>query len=123
VFKEVEASRAYLADDVPWYKTQHKHSGIAFFSPAEVHDGSWKELWKTRDQALQRYYDKNPNDSASAPPHQPPPATQESISRQQKHQTANPMTPHSLTTSGFVSPARKAFVTGLLLTALITRRS
>ena len=60
VFKELEAARAYLADYVPWYNTQHKHSGIALFSPAEVHDGSWKEIWKTRDHALQRYYDKNP---------------------------------------------------------------
>ncbi len=58
--KRVEAARAYLADDVPWYNTQHKHSGIALFSPAEVHDGSWKEVWKTRDQALQRYYNKHP---------------------------------------------------------------
>ena len=60
VFNEVETARAYLADYVPWYNTQHKHSGIALFSPSEVHDGSWKEVWKTRDQALQRYYDKNP---------------------------------------------------------------
>lgn len=60
VFKELETAQAYLADYVPWYNTQHKHSGIALFSPSQVHDGSWKELWKTRDQALQRYYDKNP---------------------------------------------------------------
>lgn len=60
VFKELEAARAYLADYVPWYNTQHKHSGIALFSPSQVHDGSWKESWKTRDQALQRYYEKNP---------------------------------------------------------------
>ena len=60
VFTEVEAARAYLADYVPWYNTQHKHSGIALFSPAEVHDGSWKEIWKTRNHALQRYYEKNP---------------------------------------------------------------
>lgn len=55
VFKELETARAYLAHYVPWYNTQHKHSGIALFSPSQVHDGSWKELWKTRDQALQRY--------------------------------------------------------------------
>jgi putative transposase len=60
VFKELETARAYLADYVPWYNTQHKHSGIALFSPSQVHDGSWKETWKTRDRALQRYYDKNP---------------------------------------------------------------
>jgi len=60
VFKTVETARAYLAGYVPWYNTQHKHSGIALFSPAQVHDGSWKEVWKTRDHALQGYYDRNP---------------------------------------------------------------
>lgn len=60
VFKDLEAARAYLGDYVPWYNTKHKHSGIALFSPAEVHDGSWKEIWKTRDRALQHYYDRNP---------------------------------------------------------------
>jgi transposase InsO family protein len=60
VFKELQAARAYLAAYVPWYNTQHKHSGIALFSPAEVHDGSWKDVWKKRDHALQRYYNKNP---------------------------------------------------------------
>jgi putative transposase len=60
VFMDVETARAYISDYVPWYNTKHKHSGIALFSPAQVHDGSWKDAWKTRDHALQSYYKKNP---------------------------------------------------------------
>jgi putative transposase len=40
-FESLEVARAHLAEYVPWYNTTHKHSGIALFSPQEVHDGSW----------------------------------------------------------------------------------
>ena len=60
VFKSVETARAYIDVYVPWYNTAHKHSGIALFSPAQVHDGSWVEAWDVRDAALQSYYRKNP---------------------------------------------------------------
>jgi transposase InsO family protein len=74
VFKELEAARTYLAEYVPWYNTQHKHSGIALFSPAQVHDGSWKHLWKKRDHALQRYYEKNPERFRHRPTTPAPPS-------------------------------------------------
>lgn len=61
IFKDLQGARTYLADYVPWYNTKHKHSGIALFSPAQVHDGTWKTIWKERDQTLQRYYDQYPH--------------------------------------------------------------
>ncbi|MCY1659048.1 IS3 family transposase [Dietzia sp. SL131] len=60
VFDTIEAARAYLTDYVAWYNHEHKHSGIALFSPAQVGDGSWTDTWKTRDRALQRYYNRHP---------------------------------------------------------------
>lgn len=60
VFADLAAARTYLAENVAWYNTEHKHSGIALFSPAQVGDGSWREVWKTRDLALQHYYDTHP---------------------------------------------------------------
>lgn len=60
VFETLHAARDYLADYVPWYNHEHKHSGIALFSPAQVGDGTWKDVWKTRDRALQRYHDRHP---------------------------------------------------------------
>ena len=60
VFTSLEAARDYLTHYVHWYNHQHKHSGIALFSPAQVHNGTWKNLWLIREQALQTYYEKHP---------------------------------------------------------------
>lgn len=73
VFQSVETARAYIDAYVPWYNSQHKHSGIALFSPAQVHDGSWSEVWDVRDQALQSYYRKHPS-RFRRPPVTPSPA-------------------------------------------------
>ena len=59
-FKDLDEARAFIHWYVPWYNGQHKHSGIALFSPNEVHDGSWRERWRERDKALQAYYEKHP---------------------------------------------------------------
>lgn len=73
VFADLEAARAYIADYVPWYNHQHKHSGIALFSPAQVHDGTWTQTWQTRDTALQRYFHAHP-ERFHTPPRTPAPA-------------------------------------------------
>lgn len=60
VFATLEDARAYLEGHVPWYSEQHKHSGIALFSPGQVHDGSWAQAWQVREQVLQAYCRKHP---------------------------------------------------------------
>jgi transposase InsO family protein len=60
VFSDLDQARAYIEGYVPWYNHHHKHSGIALFSPAEVHDGSWLELWHHRDRTQQTYYETHP---------------------------------------------------------------
>lgn len=60
VFETLSDARTYLAGYVPWYNDEHRHSGIALFTPSQVGDGTWKTAWKTRDKALQRYYAKHP---------------------------------------------------------------
>lgn len=60
VFTDLDHARTYIAEYVPWYNEQHKHSGIALFSPAQVHDGSWEQVWHTRDAALQSYFETHP---------------------------------------------------------------
>lgn len=67
VFATVEAARAYLGVYVAWYNTEHKHSGIALFSPAQVGNGSWKQLWEKRDRTLQLYYQEHPERFRSRP--------------------------------------------------------
>lgn len=60
IFASVEAARTYLDTYVAWYNTKHKHAGIALFSPQQVGDGTWVEVWEVRDRALQAYYERYP---------------------------------------------------------------
>jgi putative transposase len=59
-FADIEQARLFMGWYVPWYNAKHKHSGIALFSPNEVHDGSWREPWARRDQTQQAYYQQHP---------------------------------------------------------------
>ena len=77
-FDSIEAARDHLSEYVPWYNTSHKHSGIALFSPQEVHDGSWREAHRIRDLALQKYHQKHPH-RFRARPKTPAPASVEGI--------------------------------------------
>ncbi|WP_370688400.1 transposase [Cryobacterium sp. SO1] len=59
-FDDLQSARDHLASYVPWYNTNHRHSGIALFSPQQVHDGTWRHVHRIRDRALQRYHRKHP---------------------------------------------------------------
>ena len=73
VFTDLGTARAYLTEYVSWYNQQHKHSGIALFSPGQVHDGTWQQAWEQREQALQRYFEDHP-ERFHARPRTPTPA-------------------------------------------------
>lgn len=59
-FETLDEARAYVDWYVPWYNQNHKHSGIALFSPDEVHDGTWRDAWARRNEIQQAYYDRHP---------------------------------------------------------------
>lgn len=59
-FTGIEQARAYVDRYVPWYNQHHKHSGIALFSPDQVHDGTWRDAWARRARAQQAYYEHHP---------------------------------------------------------------
>jgi putative transposase len=61
VFDELDAARAWVSAYVSWYNQHHRHSGIALFTPAEVHSGTWTRQWTHRNHALQAYYDAHPH--------------------------------------------------------------
>lgn len=61
VFASLEHARTYVDEYVRWYNTEHKHSVIALFSPSQVADGSWEQVWEVRDVALQQYYVRHPD--------------------------------------------------------------
>ena len=72
-FESLEAARDHLNEYVPWYNTNHKHSGIALFSPQQVHDGTWRDTHRVRYCALQDYHQKHP-ERYRARPKTPAPA-------------------------------------------------
>jgi len=72
-FESLEDARDHMSEYVPWYNTTHRHSGIALFSPQEVHDGSWRKAHSIRDLALQNYHQKHP-ERFRARPKTPAPA-------------------------------------------------
>lgn len=84
VFADLQSARDYLAEYVAWYNHQHKHSGIALFSPSQVHNGSWREAWQTRDRALQAYYEHHPERFRTRPT-TPSPADHVGINLPKEH--------------------------------------
>lgn len=60
MFESLEAARAHIDAYVDWYNTEHRHSGIALFTPNQVHDGSWEGVWNDRSRALDEYCAKHP---------------------------------------------------------------
>lgn len=67
VFDSLDSARVYVDTYVAWYNTEHHHSGVGLFTPSQVGNGSWRQVWKTRDQALQRYYEQYPQRFRSKP--------------------------------------------------------
>jgi len=43
-----------------WYNHEHKHSGIGYFAPDDVHSGRYQELKVYRDQTLQNFWETHP---------------------------------------------------------------
>jgi putative transposase len=74
VFDDLDAARAWVSDYVSWYNQHHRHSGIALFTPEQVHSGAWTRQWTQRDQALQAYHDAHPERFRNRPrTHSPSP--------------------------------------------------
>lgn len=67
VFDDLEAARTWVSTYVSWYNEQHHHSGIALFTPDQVHAGAWTQQWQQREQALQSYYDAHPERFSQRP--------------------------------------------------------
>src|SRR6476659_5831012 len=90
-FEDINAARTWVASYVPWYNQQHRHSGIALFTPAQVHSGAWAQSWHQRDRTHQAYYDAHPERFRRRP------STQPHRRNQHPRQTRTRPTPGSLT--------------------------
>jgi putative transposase len=60
VFDDLAHARTWFAGYVHWYNTDHHHTGIALFTPDQVHNGTWRTLHTLREQTLTAYYHAHP---------------------------------------------------------------
>jgi len=56
----IQEARELGRNLLTWYNCEHKHSGIAYYTPEQVHYGKHVELQKTREKALFDAYSRNP---------------------------------------------------------------
>jgi putative transposase len=59
-FASVHAARVFMADFVRWYNHEHRHSGLAFLTPADVHYGRAHNVLAKRNAAMQQVWAQQP---------------------------------------------------------------
>lgn len=80
-FDNLEHAREFLAQFVTYYNTIHRHSGIGLYTPASVHDGTWKQIAAARQRVLDQAYQKHPERFTAGRPAAPRPAKEAWINR------------------------------------------
>jgi putative transposase len=64
----IQDARAFGCDFFPWYNEEHRHSGVALYTPADVHYGRVEEVQKRRQIALDAAYQRHPKRFVNKPP-------------------------------------------------------
>jgi putative transposase len=70
-FESIEAARAHCDRFFRWYNHEHKHSGIALHTPADVHYGRAGEIHRYRATVLDAAYNAHPERFVRKPPEPP----------------------------------------------------
>lgn len=60
-FEDIQEALSWMADFVNWYNNQHKHSGINYFTPAQMRSGEFITLAKQRSKTMMNAYEANPS--------------------------------------------------------------
>jgi len=59
-FRDISHARQWFDEFFEWYTNQHRHSGLAFFTPADVFHGNVAALAQTRQLAYNAAYAAHP---------------------------------------------------------------
>ena len=59
-FGSLEDSRAFCRPFFRWYNTEHRHSGIAFMTPEDVHYRRATQILETRSTTLDAAFEVHP---------------------------------------------------------------
>jgi putative transposase len=62
---------AYCREFFPWYCYEHRHSGIAMLTPADVHYGRAEQVLAARQRVLDQAYAAHPERFVNGPPKVP----------------------------------------------------
>lgn len=60
-FSSFEHAHEFIGEFVPWYNTEHRHSGIAMLTPAMVHNGHADRILAARQEILRSAYEATPD--------------------------------------------------------------
>lgn len=66
-FGTLTEARAVSRQLFAWYNCEHRHSGIGYYTPEQVHYGKHLDLHKIREKTLLSAYEKNPERFKSKP--------------------------------------------------------
>ncbi len=67
-FGSIEDARAFCQGFFAWYNGEHRHSGIALFTPTDVHHGRTDQLLEARAGVLASTYAVHPERFVKGPP-------------------------------------------------------
>ena len=67
-FGVVDEARAHFQNFMPWYNHEHRHSGIAFLTPADVHFGRAEDVLQRRHATMLTGFAANPERFPHGPP-------------------------------------------------------
>jgi putative transposase len=70
-FASIEAARAWCQDFFPWYNGEHRHSGLALHTAADVHHGLAGQVRAARASVLDAAYAARPERFVRKPPAPP----------------------------------------------------
>jgi putative transposase len=73
-FKDIDHAQQWTAGWIEYYNHEHRHSGIAGYTPASVHDGTWIRVAQARQQRLHAHYQAHPGRYRRPPTVSTPPA-------------------------------------------------
>jgi len=85
----IEDARAFVVDFVAWYNREHHHSGLAMFTPHDVHYGLVDEKIAVRAATLRQAYERNPERFPHGPPAVKRPPKEVWINRPSNHPDAH----------------------------------
>jgi putative transposase len=70
-FGSIEDVKAFCSEFFEWYNREHRHSGIGFMTPHDVHFGLAEAKHEARQRVLMDAYLKNPERFVNGPPTPP----------------------------------------------------